>query len=167
MIIEALWVFFFFFALIVYIYISSSNYTCILHLLFDCFSTAKGILGLAGMYVRDPDAKWFGVVGDDVYIDSANLVNMLSAFNPDEEWCIVDANTQARKTAGSSWRISGGAPVITSRALTKRLFPYLKSFSDKADRSIVHDLQFTMLMGLKVDNHSPNFLKAFVAFVFS
>lgn len=111
---------------------------------------AKGILGLAGMYARDPEAKWFGVVGDDVYVDSDNLVNMLSAFNPDEEWCIVDANTQKRKTAGSAWRISGGAPVITSRALTKRLLPYLKAFSDMADRSIVHDLQFTMLMGLKV-----------------
>lgn len=37
----------------------------------DYLSTLpKGILGLAGMYARDPDAKWFGVVGDDVYIDS-------------------------------------------------------------------------------------------------
>lgn len=77
---------------------------------------------------------------------------MLSAFDPDEEWCIADAHIQTKKKQdiqGSSWRISGGAPIITSRALTKRLLPYLKDFSDKADRRIVHDLQFTVLMGLK------------------
>lgn len=109
----------------------------------------KGLLGLQGMFESSPNSKWFGVVGDDVFVDSHNLVHLLSAFDPDGEWCIVDGATLKKKVQGSSWRIFGGAPVITSRGLTKRLVPFLKTFSDRADRNIVHDMQFTMLMASK------------------
>ena len=39
------------------------------------------------MYERMPRAKWFGVVGDDVFVDPDALTATLSAFDPDEEWC--------------------------------------------------------------------------------
>ena len=39
---------------------------------------------------------------------------------------------------------SGGAPVITSRALTARLAPHLRAFSAAADRRVVHDLQVAL-----------------------
>jgi hypothetical protein len=36
----------------------------------------------------------FAVTGDDVAIDPSNLVHLLSAFDPDEDWCLADAGVQ-------------------------------------------------------------------------
>jgi hypothetical protein len=73
------------------------------------------------------------------------LTTLLSAFDPEEEWCLVEAGVaqrnKAKTTDGSAWRIYGGAPVVTSVALTRRLAPFLKAFSAAADRSLVHDVQ--------------------------
>lgn len=113
----------------------------------------KGLLGLKGMYETFPQAKWFAVTGDDVSVDPASLRRYLSAFDPDEEWCLVETSTAPNMrhlTGGSAWRISGGAPIITSRALTKRLVPHLEKFNREADPSVVHDSQFTRLMDLHV-----------------
>ena len=51
-------------------------------------------------------------------------------------------------TGGSAWRIYGGAPIITSRALTKRLASHVEVFNSEANTEILHDVQFTKLMQL-------------------
>lgn len=48
---------------------------------------------------------------------------------------------KAQTTGGSAWRVYGGAPIVTSAALTRRLAPFLKAFSASADRAFVHDVQ--------------------------
>lgn len=74
----------------------------------------------------------------------------------------MDAGTaqrnKERNTAGSAWRIYGGAPVVTSNALTRRLVPFLKAFSANADRSFVHDVQVVEIPPLTVlyDNTTAN-----------
>jgi len=48
----------------------------------------KGFLGLKKMVESDKhrDKKWFVIMGDDVYLHIPNLVNSLSAFDPEENW---------------------------------------------------------------------------------
>jgi hypothetical protein len=50
-------------------------------------------------------------------VSVGNLVNILSAFDPAEEWCLG----QTGALTDGSWRLYGGAPIITSRAMTQRL----------------------------------------------
>ena len=71
----------------------------------------KGLHGLADMFRRFPSAKWYAVVGDDVFLDGGELARLLSAFDgEEEEWCFgeagVAASGQARNLAGgSAWRL--------------------------------------------------------------
>ena len=51
---------------------------------------------LAEMYRRFPSAKWYAVVGDDVFLDGRNLRRLLSAFDGEaEEWCLGEADVAA------------------------------------------------------------------------
>ena len=120
----------------------------------------KGLLGLRGLVEKFPDAKWYMVLGDDVFLDAPNMAHALSAFNPDEEWCLAQCNAMSfgaeRMVGGTYWRIFGGAPIITSRALTHRLVPFLSSYNDllKTKQGIniphhAHDLHFTKIMQLE------------------
>lgn len=54
------------------------------------FSTlGKGLLGLKKMAEIYPDAKWYGVIGDDNYVLVNTLFRHLSAFDPQEDWLAV------------------------------------------------------------------------------
>jgi|AACY02.7.fsa_nt_gi hypothetical protein len=75
---------------------------------------------LAEMYRRFPSAKWYAVVGDDVFLDGRNLRRLLSAFDGEaEEWCLGEADVAASGQArllsgGSAWRLYGGvSPSLT------------------------------------------------------
>ena len=48
---------------------------------------AKGLLGLREMLHKFPTAKWYVIAGDDNFIDASNLADMVSSFDPDQEWC--------------------------------------------------------------------------------
>jgi len=129
------------------------------------------------------------VTADDVFIDPANLVHLLSAFDPvralarwssratwpkrghsappslpsgsmakaqvllfnfslphpcgtcrcvrvcvcvcaqEEDWCLGDVRHQQNGSEwrGATWRLLGGAPIITSASLTRKLAPLLKA----------------------------------------
>jgi hypothetical protein len=60
---------------------------------------------------------------------------------------LVGVTAGKDKTGGSSWRIYGGAPIITSRSLTAKLEPLLRRYFMEADRATVHDIHFTKLLG--------------------
>lgn len=51
----------------------------------------KGFLGLDKMAKQYPDKKWYGLLDDDCFLIPNTLVEALSAFDPDEPWC-VDAD---------------------------------------------------------------------------
>ena len=92
----------------------------------------KGLVGLQAIQ-KFPDAKWFAIMGDDVFVDGPNLASALSAFNPNEEWCLAQCNFDKDAealTRGTSWRIFGGAPIITSQSLTKRLARFLLRYHE-------------------------------------
>ena len=57
------------------------------------------------------DAKWYAVLGDDVFLDGPNLAAALSAFDPSEEWCLTQCSAMSygakRMVEGTYWRIFG------------------------------------------------------------
>ena len=118
----------------------------------------KGLVGLQKLFEKFPDAKWFAIMGDDVFVDGPNLASALSAFNPNEEWCLaqcksLDKDAEAL-TRGTSWRIFGGAPIITSQSLTKRLARFLLRYHELVQNGRTrlppaHDLHFTNVMRLR------------------
>ena len=105
----------------------------------------KGMMGLVHMAEKFPAAKWYAVLGDDVAVSAGNLVNLLSAFDPEEEWCLG----QLGALTDGSWRLFGGAPIITSRAMTQRLMgPIAKNEAVyRAMQNQPHDLVFSELVG--------------------
>lgn len=107
----------------------------------------KGLLGLKRMYEELPTHKWFGVFGDDVFVHADNLADALSAFDPDEEWCFSQAGPHPRH----GFRAFGGAGIITSRALTRRLAPLLEPWlrsteSAGSKNGRLHDVAFGRLL---------------------
>ena len=62
----------------------------------DYFSTlGKGFLGLKLMFEgKHKDKKWFIIMGDDVFLQTENLLTSLSAYDPEQVW-YVGLSTEA------------------------------------------------------------------------
>jgi len=75
-------------------------------------------------------------------------VTLLSAFDPEVPLCFGDAAYM--QTKGKEWRLFGGAPIVTSRALTRTLHASLGPYNDLIARGryLPHDIVFTRLLNL-------------------
>jgi hypothetical protein len=111
----------------------------------DYFSTlGKGMLGLKALAEGEKhrDKKWFLIQGDDVFVHAHNLVMALSAFDPDQPWVFGQMGPEPKP-----FRLFGGAPIITSRAATRRLLPALEEatrrYRDQGAQLRFHDLAFS------------------------
>ena len=114
----------------------------------DYLSTLrKGLVGLKLMYKTFPSKAWFAILGDDVFVRPQALADLLSAFNPDEDWCFSQSSPHPRH----GFRAFGGAGIITSRSLTRKLAPVVEEWANSVRKSgsnndRLHDVAFVRLL---------------------
>jgi len=72
----------------------------------DSFTTAYVQLwGLKDMYYKNPNAKWYYIVGCDTFLNVDYMMRVLEDFDPSKDWWITQGN--ARRKFDKSVNISG------------------------------------------------------------
>jgi len=95
----------------------------------------KGFLGLEALHAARPDAKWYALVDDDTLVNVALLAQLLSAFDPAEEWALGQGGFSKIGKA-QVWRLFGGAGLILSKKLLDRVSPMIMPFLESNTRAL-------------------------------
>jgi hypothetical protein len=99
------------------------------------------------MYEECPEKEWFVIANDDNYINIPMLEENLFPFDFDAELCFGEVVKGSQLNGRERTEPSGGASIVASRGMVKRLFPTLEDNSEYGRHNFgAHDLAWGAIL---------------------